>query len=259
VRRFLWGGKQATRSGWGVYIYLCTYQAKVTLDRHDHDHRRALLLEQGNDTAHMPPNERSHVEMVGDHSVVEADDLHPKDIYKLVRQADNWRSSRDLIFRLLVNEDEEELEQHILGIISAPGTTMQPSLLEQSYSNTLSPRTLHVFWRLQNHKQLGEFKNNTTRRTQLHFILFVTMGIENEFCQYVVQHCTERGKLRTFINESVKPALARLLQGELLTTRHTGNSMTAFGVAEFVAHCRFAYMTTCDVRPIDTGAPVICR
>lgn len=241
-----------------VYIY-STHQTEVALDRDDHNDGRALLLEQRNDASHMSSHQRLHVDVVGNRSVVETDDLHTQDIYKLIRQADMWRISRDLIYRLLVNEDEEELEQHILGIISAPGTTMQPSLLEQSYSNTLSPRTLHVFWRVQNHKQLPEFENNTTRRIQLHFILFVTMGIENEFCQYVVQHCTERGKLRMFINESVKPALARLLQGELLTTRHADSSMTAFGVAEFVAHCRFAYMTTCDVRPVATGVPAACR
>lgn len=213
-----------------------------------------LLLEQGNDASYMAANERLHVDMIGDGRIVETDDLHPKDIYKLIQEVDTWRASRDLMFRMLVNDDEHELEQHILGIISAPGTTVKSSILEQSYLNTLSKRTMHVFWRLQNHKQLPEFENNTTRRTQLHFILFVALAIENEFCQYVVQHCNERGKLRIFINNSVKPALSRLLQGELLTTRHTSSNMTAFGVSEFVTHCRFAYMTTCDVRPIATGA-----
>ena len=199
--------------------------------------------------------------MIGDASIVQSDDLQSNDIFKRIEVVDTWRMSRDLLFRLLVNKDEAELVEHVLGIIAAPGTTMTPSLLEQSYNNALTARTQQVFWRLQNHKDLPDFNDNIHRRVQLHFVLFATMALENEFCQYVVHHCAERDKLRRFINESVKPALSKLLQGEILHNTTKDNLCTAFGVSEFVSHCRFAYMTRCEVRPvlIAPGLPAICH
>jgi hypothetical protein len=209
----------------------------------------------------MPSNKGTHIDMVSDASIVESDDLQSNDIFKSIETVDQWRMSRDLIFRLLVNKDEEELVEHVLGIIAAPGTTTTPSLLEQSYNGTLTARTQQVFWRLQNHKDIPDFNDNLHRRIQLHFVLFATMALENEFCQYVVHHCAERDKLRRFINESVKPALSRLLRGEMLATTNKSNSRTAFGVAEFVSHCRFAYMTRCDIKPALTiqHVPAICH
>lgn len=246
-----------------VHGCIYRYQSEITFNCHKADNRRGLLFEQRDNSTHVPPDKCTHIQMVGDDGVVKANDLRKEDIYDLIQWTDKWRISRDLIFRLLVSEDEGELVEHVLGIIAAPGTTLTPSLLEQSYHTELTPRTLQVFWRIQNHKELLEFHDNRVRRTQLHFIIFVTMAIENEFCQYVVHHCSERDKLRRFINECVKPALARLLQGEMLTTRHTSDSVTAFGVTEFVTHCRFSYMTMCDVRPVCTGActntPAVCR
>ena len=199
--------------------------------------------------------------MVRNRSIVQSDDLQGNDVFKSIETVDNWRMSRDLIFRLLVNKDEEELVEHVLGIIAAHGTTLTPSLLEQSYDNALTARTHQVFWRLQNHKNLKDFENNMHRRVQLHFVLFVTMALENEFCQYVVHHCAERDKLRRFINETVKPSLAKLLQGEMLDTTSKDNTCTAFGISEFVSRCRFAYMTSCDVKPVLTSqeSPAICR
>jgi hypothetical protein len=202
----------------------------------------------------MSSDKGTHVDMVIDASIVKSNNLQSNDIFKSIETVDRWRMSRDLIFRLLVNEDEEELVEHVLGIIAAPATTKTPSLLEQSYNSGLTARTQQVFWRLQNYKDLPEFKDNCHRRVQLHFVLFTTMALENEFCQYVVHHCAERDKLRMFINECVKPSLSKLLRGEMLSTQPKSNSCTAFGVSEFVSHCRFAYIrvitfpsTTCCV------------
>ena len=211
------------------------------------------MIEQRGNRTHMSSDQGTHINMVSNASIVQSDDLHSNDIFKGIEAADRWRMSRDLIFRLLVNKDEGELVEHVLGVIAAEGTTLTPSLLEQSYNATLTARTQRVFWRLQNHKDLKDFENNMHRRVQLHFVLFATMAIENEFCQYVVHHCAERDKLRRFINESVKPALSKLLRGEMLDVTPKGNACTAFGISEFVSHCRFAYMTSCDIRPVLTA------
>lgn len=193
----------------------------------------------------MTQNKGLHVDVIGDSSIVNSDNLNRQDIYENIKRIDDWRMSRDLVLRLLINEDEEELEQHVLGIIGAPGTTVKPSLLEQAYGSVLSQRTMHAFRCIQD----GKFTDNCIRRTQLHFVIFVTMAVENEFCQYIVRHCHERDKLRHFINECIKPSLAKLLSGELLTTSDNNASLTAFGISAFVAHCRLCYMTRCNIIP----------
>ena len=218
------------------------YQAQITLYCNKTSDWSRLVSEQTDDPSDMSQDDSLHIRVVGNDRVVQSNDL---DIYNVISRADDWRLGRDLIFRLLTNEDESELEQHVLGILAAPGTTIRPSLVEQAYDSCLSQRTLDSFARIQNH----EFTDNRARRTQLHFLIFVTMAIEQEFCQYVAKHCQAQARLRHFVNECVKPAFARLLSGEMLTTCPATAAKTAFGIEEFVMQCRLAYMTTCRMLP----------
>lgn len=200
----------------------------------------------------MSSHECPHVAVPDNCSVVDADDLqsNSRDIFKMVAQVDKWRCSRDMIYRMLTMEDEKELIEHVLGIIALPGTTLKESLMQQQYSNHLSPKAWSVFRKVQNYHVENKNTCNVTRRTQLHFLLFVTLAMENEFCQYMVVHCHERDKLRYFINKTVQPALSALLQGELLSFGDKKKSSATFGVAEFVNKCTLSYMSSCLPMPL---------
>lgn len=195
----------------------------------------------------MPSHKRTHVAMTNNCSVVSADNLdsNNRDIFEMIAVVHKWRCSRDIIYRMLTVEDEHELFEHVLGIIALPDTTLKNSLMQQQYSESLSPSAWSVFKNVQNCTTANGFKCNVTRRTQLHFLLFVTLAMENEFCQYMVMHCHERDKLRHFINKTVQPALSALLQGELLSFGEKKKTSATFGVAEFVNKCTLSYMSCC--------------
>lgn len=234
------------------------YQTEIAFHRDDKLYRLFCVSKHLAKAVHMAQDNGSHVVMPRDARVVDAHDLgdHPHDIFRIMDQVEEWRMSQDIVYRLFTNDDETELTQHVLGIIAAKDTTVQPGLLSQQYATQLTGRAWSVLGNIQFEDALPFMaEDNVRRRTQKHFVLLVAMAIENEFCQYITTRCYSRDRLRDFIHNTIQPALSRFLQGEMTGSHNLPTQNSSFGVEEFVNHARINYISLCCPQPVYTVAP----
>lgn len=207
---------------------------------------------------HVAQDNGPHVSVSGDARVVDPHDLeaHPHDIFNIMDKVEVWRMSQDIVYRLFTNDDETELTEHVLGIIAAENTTVQPGLLSQQYATQLTGRSWNVLRNIQFEDALPSMTQDIVkRRTQKHFVLLVAMAIENEFCQYITTRCHSRDRLRDFIHNIIQPSLAKFLQGEMMTHPKPNKHQSSFGIEEFVTDARNSYISLCCPHPVYTVGP----
>ena len=182
-----------------------------------------------------------------------------QDIYALFDEVEEWRRSKDLLYRLFTQDDDTELRQHVLGIIAAENTTVRPGLLHQQYANTLSPRAWRIFGNLQHVDQCDVTRENRPAvRRMWHFVLLVALCVENEFTSYVVSKTHNRDRLRYYINDVLQPMLGSLFRGQVSNPNAIGSLGSAFGLMEFVDQARAMYGVHCMPMPVNGPIPLKC-
>lgn len=223
------------------------------------------MQEQPVETTDMAKDERPHLLMRTNSPLVHSDDLSSTrvsspegpDVYKVFDEVEEWRQSKDILYRLLTADDPTELHEHVLGIIARDNTTLSPGLLNQQYGESLSPRAWGVFARLQFIDEWPALRDTKgVSRTMAHFILLVALCVENEFCQYIVSKSHDRDRLRRFVNEVMQPMLGSLFRGQVMNPNFIGSVGSAFGLAEFVDKARAMYGMHCTPIPVNGPIPL---
>jgi hypothetical protein len=198
-----------------------------------------------------------------DPAVIESDDLRQisvqdsrdskdtkgtPDIYVCVRRVDEWRRGKDFIYRLLTNDDTRELNECILGLISSGAHGTKVGLLRSKYA--LVTQSMHLIDSiehdiLQSNLQLC----GNAHRVTCHFLVFAALVLEPDFVQYTLLGTHNREAMRYYINDVLRPSLARFLTGNLL---HDSNEeLHMFDVTTFVRQARHNYSIYCLPKHID--------
>lgn len=174
-----------------------------------------------------------------------------KDHFAEMQTIESKRRQNDMIYNLLTNENETELERHILGIVAAANTTEnnRAGILQQLYGASLGPVALHTLQVAQDSLVLPQFLENTTlRRIQQHFLLFVTLATSNEFVQYIMQVTQNKDSMCIFMQQYLQPRLAKLLRDDFNNNRNLdkrSNKQTTTLIKQFVWDCIENYMQMC--------------
>jgi hypothetical protein len=201
--------------------------------------------------------------------IVQTDDLHikpknqPADVVKAIdytedidsyiemQTIDEKRMKLDILTRLLYDRDDTELERYVLGIIAEPNTTDQgrPGIIYEMTVNEIGTKAVQALHNLQYIKTSGKFEDDPSfRRLQYHFILFVTLALDEGFVQFVSLKTYSSHSLISFINYTLKPLLSEFMQGNMIDS---ANSMlhkqqtAASQLYQFVNKCRTEYLMQC--------------
>jgi hypothetical protein len=200
-----------------------------------------------------------------DTTVVESDDLQLRsvplgiaeektvpsgtDIYVCVQRVDDWRRGKDFIYRLLTSDDTRELNECVLGLISSGDHGTKVGLLRLKYS--LAAQSMQLIDSVENDILQSELTQcDRAHRVTCHFLVFVALVLEPDFIQYALLGTYNREAMRYYVNDVLRPALARLLTGNLLHESHEEHHM--FDILTFVRQARHTYSLYCLPKHVDS-------
>ena len=164
------------------------------------------------------------------------------DFFAQIDKVDKRRRQKDIFLKLLTDDDNVELQRHVLGIVaSSPDETetKQLGLLFQLFGNSFDQKQSEALMHVQR-LSLDDLCVIESR-VQCHFVLFVTLGTSNEFVEYVLTNSQDATAVRYFIEEILQKHLADLMHSiSALKESDAVNVMI-----EFVEKCRCDYMCHC--------------
>jgi hypothetical protein len=170
------------------------------------------------------------------------------DIYICVQRVDDWRRGKDFIYRLLTNEDTRELNECVLGLISSGAAGTNIGLLRSKYC--FVTQSMQLIDSIEHDILDSDLQQcDQAHRETCHFLVFVALVLEPDFIQYTLLGTYNREAMRYYINDVLRPTLARLLTGNLL---HGSNEEHhTFDLATFVRQARHSYSLYCLPKHVD--------
>jgi hypothetical protein len=185
-------------------------------------------------------------------TVIESDDLRQKsaapDIYICTQRVDDWRRGKDFVYRILTSLDTRELNECVLGLISSGEHGTNVGLLRSKYAHIIN--SMQLIHSIECDILNSEMRlSDPEHRVTCHFLIFVALVLEPDFIKYALLGTYNREAMRYYINDVLRPTLARLLTGNLM--RDNSEQQNAFEVVTFVRQARHSYSLYCLPTHID--------
>lgn len=200
------------------------------------------------------------MQCTGDTNIVQTDNLHPdvqqtspdttsSDVSANIENIEQWRRSKDALYRIFTAEDPRELNEFVLGLVASGQNGTSLGLLRRLYYTHMDLRCQQFMDCLESQILSSELTINTPKhRLVCHCLILMATAVEPEFLSYIVLHSYNREQLRHFINVILQSEIRRMLQGgfdRLQSYTQPTESDVPFQIESFVSNARHLYVIHC--------------